>query len=279
MLRNVLLAVLIFALITGIAVWVATLPEKATVAQLTPMTPAPAVAIALEPSGSFIPRTMTPNFTVRAHDLKSVVIRFYHIQNRELMLRLYRGITQGSLSPVAAARLLSETSHPTFSEQVELKDGIQEIHWANQYSGGTPSPPGLYFVTAAALANSDAQAVTWFVRSNLHVILLRDPDGWHSWCQSSDADAARVRLTWYGFDATPLVANASCSSPTKIPPAVNIPAHAPLQLVFGEDVAGNLAFVPMHSTQLPSQKKGRVGSAIQGTRSPLSRKSRSHIWW
>ena len=247
MLRNILGAVAIFALITGIAVWVAFLPEKAA-APPPPTHDAAPVAIMLEPGGDFFPRAAAPVFKVRANDLKSVYVRFYRLRDRALMLRLYRGITQGSLSPIAVARLLAETTTPGAAAWLALKNDTQDLAWPGIVAGGS-MPSGFYLVTVAADATTDAQAASWFIRSDLHVIALNDADGWHALCQDLHARTITATLAWFGFDTTPVLADVPCNTADRIPPAAQIPPDAPLQLLFGEDTSGNLAFVPLRGAQ------------------------------
>jgi hypothetical protein len=241
--RNIFGGVALFALITGVAVGIARLPDTAA-----PLT-SPAVAtnpatIMLEPSGDFVPRATAPVFTVRANELKSVFLRYYRLQDQALMLRLYRGITQGSLSPIAVARLLTESTTPLATARLPLKNGSREITWSDVNTAPT-LPPGFYLATVAATPTGDAQAATWFLRSDLHVMALNDTDGWHVICQNLAAHPAPVTLNWFGFDTVPVLANDICATSDHIPTSAKIPANAALQLLFGADAVGNLAFVPL----------------------------------
>ncbi len=249
MLRNIAAALTIFALITGIAVWVARVPDKAAM-PATPDLARPPDVIMLEPDGDFAPHTTAPVFKIRAPALQSVYARFYRLRDRALMLRLYRGISQGSLSPIAVARLLTESTAPEATAWLTLKNGVQEVLWPGLATGGT-MPSGFYLVTVAADTETDAQAASWFIRSDLHVIALNDNDGWHVLCQDLHARPITATLTWFGFDTAPLLADEPCSAADQVPPAAKIPADAPLQLLLGEDSSGNLAFVPLRGAPRP----------------------------
>ena len=256
MLRNILGAIGIFALITLVAVLVALSHDRTPPPSAPQQSPDPAAAapLALEPPGSFAPAATPPALTLRSHARTGAYVRFYRLHDRALMLRLYRGVTRGALSAVAIARLLAEAAVPQAALYVAITGDRQSIPWPEQNQTGD-LPPGFYVVTAAHDAFSDAQTATWFVRSDLHVMVAADTEGWHALCQNLRAHrpAGGVALSWFGLADNPVLAGQYCKSDgSAMLAAAKIPAGNPLQLLFAEDAEGQLAFLPLDSAPAAS---------------------------
>lgn len=245
--RHILGAISIFALITGLAIWVANREEPAPLS--APAAPAtPPAEMTLEPSGDFLPRATLPHLRLRASPLADAQVRFYRLRQRALAFRLYRGVMQGSLSPIAAARLIAETTPPLTQRSVTLHNGAAELDWPAQ-----AQEPGLYLVTAAATSQGNAQAASWFLRSDLHLMAVNDDAGWHALCQNLARPSGPVRLTWFGFEVTPLKTGESCAAPDTVP-AASLPPDAPLHWLFGEDQQGNFGFVALRTLRQSGDK-------------------------
>ncbi|MEJ0063020.1 MAG: hypothetical protein WDO70_07425 [Alphaproteobacteria bacterium] len=253
MLRNILITIGVFAVITGLALYLIAASGKGVSEDKKTVRPEGLgdVRLTLEPDGDFLPRQTPPAITVRAQGAKTAYLRFYHIQDSALLLRLYRGIDQGSLSQIAVARLLAENAVPFAMKPITLKDGeTAPVAWPPSQG------PGLYVATTAIDAMHDAMEATWFMHSDLHVLVINDSDSWHIKCESiaTGQEAADVPLTLFGF--TGELASASCGpNGMAVMAKKQLPDKDQPQLLLAQDSLGNMAFVPLRAASIRAENR------------------------
>lgn len=252
MFRNLLIAVGLFIGIAVLALYLAQQTEE----RVLPVarTPAPMVesSMLLTPAGDFLPRRSLPSVTLQS-DLPSVTLRFYHVQDQALLLRLYRGTTQETLSDVALARLLSETTTPLTTVTQTLKNGALTLDWQNPLPLG--AVPGLYVVTVAKDLAGPALAATWFLRTDLLVTAAEDRQQWQLVSQHlvTGKPVPGVTLQWHGVGSHPFLAETKSGQDGLATLAKEkLPANAVPQLLVGNDEQGSLAFVPLRTVRLPA---------------------------
>lgn len=251
MFRNVFIAVGLFIGIAVLAIYLAQRTEAPIPVVAKPPVAGADSPVVLTPAGDFLPRRSLPSVKLQT-DLKSVTLRYYHVQDPALLLRLYRGTAQETLSDIALARLLSETTPPQTTVTQTLKNGALMLDWQSPLPLG--AVPGLYVVTVAKDLAGPAQAATWFLRTDLLVTAAEDRQQWQVVCQNlvSGKPVADVALQWFGAGATPLAVE-SVSGPDGLLSLAKekLPPNAVPQLLVGDDGQGSLAFVPLRTVRLP----------------------------
>lgn len=258
MFRNILIALGLFCAIALLAVYLARSTAEPVLPPRQAPPPPASLPIALTPPGDFLPRRTLPPVTLQT-DLPSVTLRYYHIQDPALLLRLYRGTAQETLNPVGLARLLSANATPLTTVTQNLRNGEALIDWQ------TPSPlgnvPGLYVVTVAKDLAGPALAASWFLRTDLLVTAVEGRDEWKVVSQHllTGKPVADVSLQWYGMGDQPLLAAAQSAADgldtlakDKLPPGT-VP-----QLLVGSDSQGHVAFVPLRAVRLPADDSGAL---------------------
>lgn len=253
MIRNIFVAIVLFMGIAGLAYYQARDTAKELVVEPridqsvllnSPMT--------LSPAGDFLPRKTLPTVTVQT-ELKSATLRYYHVQKAGLLLRLYRGIAQETLSAVGVARLLSEQETPVATVTIAPTGGSAKIDWHTPVILG--DAPGLYVVTVAKDLTGPAVAATWFFRTDMLLTAIEDRQDWRVLCQSLENGhaVADVNLRWFGMGTQPMSVQSSCDAKGQSRLAKSsLEANDVPQLVFGEDGKGNMAFVPLRAVRLPA---------------------------
>jgi uncharacterized protein YfaS (alpha-2-macroglobulin family) len=253
MIRNILVAIVLFIGIAGLAYYQSRDPAKDVVVEPridqsvllnSPMT--------LSPAGDFLPRKTLPTVTVQT-ELKSATLRYYHVQKAGLLLRLYRGIAQETLSAVGVARLLSEQETPVATMTMTPTAGSAKLDWHTPVQLG--DAPGLYVVTVAKDLTGPAVAATWFFRTDMLLTAIEDRQDWRVLCQSLEKGnaIADVNLRWFGMGTQAMSVQSSCNAGGQARLAKSsLAANDVPQLVFGEDGKGNMAFVPLRAVRLPA---------------------------
>lgn len=252
MLRNILIALGLFCAIALLAVYLARSTTEPGLPLRQALPPPASLPIALTPPGDFLPRRALPPVTLQT-ELSSVTLRYYHIQDPALLLRLYRGTAQETLNAVGLARLMSANATPLTTVTQNLRNGEALIDWQ------TPSPlgnvPGLYVVTVAKDLAGPALAASWFLRTDLLVTAVEGRDEWKVVSQHllTGKPVADVSLQWYGMGEQPLLAAAKSAADGLDTLAKDkLPPGAVPQLLVGSDSQGHFAFVPLRAVRLPA---------------------------
>ncbi len=256
MLRHAVIAIVLFLGIAALTYFIAQRPELPP-APLPPMVASvPDVAIRLMPSGDFLPRSALPEMTVET-PVSKVVARFYRVADPALLLRLYRGATQDSLSSLAVARLLDDNIKPIHIAELAVKNGRATLAW----NGVAATTPGFYAVTLAPSLRAPAFAASWFMRNDLLILAAEDRESWHVSCQdlASGAPRSDVRLTWLGLDNAAPLAQADCGAKGQLSLAKSsLEQNSVPLLVWAEDKQGQLAFVPLRTIRLPPDDRNAL---------------------
>ena len=244
MVRNIFLAVALFAGIGFLAFLLMQLPTTAPVPDVSPApTQVDQGPVTLLPAGDFVPRYQLPAVRLQT-EMPVVTLRYYQVRDRALLLRLFRGFEQDSLSGVALARLLTERDVPFMTQTVVPQKGAAKLDWPAPL--GTES--GLYVVTAARDAMAPAVAATWFLRTDLQLVALEEKKTWQVVCQNmvNGQAAAQTKLEWHGVGAVSLLGETSCdaSGHASLDKAL-LPANAVPQWLVGQGEAGDVTLVPL----------------------------------
>ena len=256
MFRNLLIAVGLFIGIAVLAIYLAQRSEEPVLKVGRTSAPVTESPILLTPAGDFLPRRTLPSVTLQT-DLPSVTLRYYHVQDPDLLLRLYRGTTQETLSDVALARLLGESTTPQTTVTQTLKNGALTLDWQNPLPLG--AVPGLYVVTVAKDLAGPALAATWFLRTDLLVTAAEDRQQWQIVSQHlvSGKPVSGVVLQWHGVGTHPLlVETKSAQDGLATLAKEKLPPNAVPQLLVGNDGQGSLAFVPLRTVRIPGDDSG-----------------------
>lgn len=247
MLRNIFTALLLFAAIAAIGFYLSDWQDK-------PVTPTPSPRVisdgttTLLPAGDFTPRHTLPPMTLQT-TLKSVTLRFYRVTDPAVLLRLYRGVAHDSLSSIALAQLVAENLSPFATQDILPHNNSATVPWQKPSEGDAP---GLYVLAVAPDATAPALAATWFLRTNLQLIVAEDRSGWHVLCQNLQAPGQILpaALDWYGLGADKALDSSRCDNTGRARlEKTQLAANNLPQLLIGKDAAGNIAFVPLRTSR------------------------------